>query len=1833
MQEDGVGMREDEQFGKAALLAGRCGCGGSGALRFGPLAGLLTAAAALAADRFACAMSGLIRSALRRNRACDNPRSAKPLPLRAALTALLFLALGAPGSAGAVELVTNKALSSTTASNDFQAQSFMTGADAGGYTVSSIAIRAGSVASGETTAVTIREDSGGEPGTVLATLSNPASLSGGFNTFAAPANTILAASTTYWVYVNDGIADSRIAFTTVAGDTDTGAAGWSIGNSRVSRSSETDSWSAADESLVITVNGEAVTPPDATLSALALGAGVALSPAFDAATKEYRAWVANSVASVTVTATGNDDGATVAIAGDDDTATPDTATISLDAGRNTITVTVTNGSATETYTAVVVRAAAAPTADPAALLTANVTAGNDSTGNVHGFSASPAYGAMTGRTFEVDGTTYGIDTLALSTGADLPNFAANEVGICFDTARAPDDAVRNRLVLGIGSHEIALSDSVERVPGSECHTQARPAGLDAWAWGDVALVKLDATNRAATGAPTVSGTAKVGEELTANMGNIGDPDGLPDTYPDDYDFQWVRVDGSDETDITGATAGTYTLAAADEGRKIKVRVSFTDDGGDGEALTSAAYPAGMDNTVAASGTVVLNMTVGNRYALKAGGARGPETERGYRRQSCVEESLYEPPSVSGLRQDVSRYDTCYGSMTDRSFTHEGTSYTIRAAVHYMEQGTFELEFTRAVDIDALDGVTFQIQDTTFAVSERHAEASGGSTISWVLTNWDVDVRHPEYLPPLEVVSARVTGNDGGNGAWEAGETVTVEVAFSRAVRVEGDPAVGILLDGARRDAALASGPDKAQTHRFEYTVTDADAGAKVVRVVSNSLTVDGAGFLDDLDWTAPLGFSTPGISVADVTVAEGPGATAEFTVTLAPAADEQVRVAYATVDGTAVAGEDYEMATGTVTFAPGVTQQTVSVRVYDDDVEDAGETFALVLSNPQGSHAYLARTRAAATVDNDDAGTAPLTAGLTGLPAGHGGAAFTFELAFSETLGNGFSYKALAGVDGHTSVLSVTGGQVTKARRVAQGADRNRRWLITVAPDAGAGAVTVTLPAAADCATANALCTADGRGLSADVTATVPRDAPADTPAAPFTVRFEGVPAEHDGTAAVTFRVAFSKNPEGYSYVTMRDETLAVRQGAAALDATRVRRLNKPLSDRWEVTVTPVSRADMTVRIGPFSSCTETGAVCAANDEVLANAVSWTIQGPPGLSVADARVDENTGDPVVFAVTLGRASRHTVTVDYATSDGTGSNAAVAGQDYEARSGTLTFAPGETDKTVSVPVLPDSHDEGEETFTLTLSNPAGGNAWLADAVAAGTIVNTDPMPQAWLARFGRTVAEQVIGAVEGRFAAQRTPGIEVRVAGYPLEWGATGSADLPSPVLAQPGQAPVSGWLKDRAGPGSAPGRAAVGPGGQDSRSVTARDLLMGTSFALTAGALAGGTVSVWGHGAMSRFDGRAGDLTLDGEVASVMLGADWSGGPGSKPGVAPVAGRGAWTAGLLVSRADGTGSYRDAGAGGLAATLTGLWPYGRYQMGERLTLWGVAGVGEGALELAPEGQAPLAADLDLAMAATGLRGVVLAAPASGGVEVAVTSDALAVRTSSEKVAGLAATDADVTRLRLGLEGTWRGLEAGGGALAPRLEVGVRHDGGDAETGFGLDLGGGLAWSHPASGLSAELSGRGLLTHESRGFRDRGLAGSFAWDPGQGSGHGPRLTLTRSIGSSSAGGVDALLRRETLSGLAPGDLGAGRDDLANRHLELRFGYGLPAFGHRFTSTPEAGVGLANGRRDYTLGWRLNLVQGGAAALECVLNGTRREATGANDHADPEHGVGLRLTARW
>ena len=670
----------------------------------------------------------------------------------------------------------------------------------------------------------------------------------------------------------------------------------------------------------------------------------------------------------------------------------------------------------------------------------------------------------------------------------------------------------------------------------------------------------------------------------------------------------------------------------------------------------------------------------------------------------------------------------------------------------------------------------------------------------------------------------------------------------------------------------------------------------------------------------------------------------------------------------------------------------------------------------------------------------------------------------------------------------------------------------------------------------------------------------------------------------------------------------------------------------------------------------------------------------PSLGVWDAwtreptpeQWDRGTRFPLLFDVTvpwpnvLRPRGDGTVTVRYETRDGTAvaGEDYVAGADYKHTRGTLTFEAGETRKTVEVEVWPDTHDEGVETMTLVLSDATG--AAIARAEAVGTIRNNGPIPKAWIARFGRTVAEQVLEAVEGRMRAAPAPGAEVALAGEriggqspdPGSEAGTGRG----PGQAEPGSEAerdarreegarrdtlrLADWLKGETDPEEAARR---------SRAVTPRDLLTGSSFALTAETAGKDLVSLWGRGAVTRFDGREGELTLDGEVVTGMLGAEWT--------------RGRWTAGLIVSHSVGEGGYSDGSGTGSAsgtgpgsgsgasgrveATLTGLFPWARHALSERLEAWGAAGYGAGELTVTPkkpgtdEDGATIRADLDLRMAAAGLRGVLLDPGSGSGFQLTGKTDAMVVQTSSGRGKGadggnMEPARATVTRLRLGLEasrpfalGPGSGSGAGGGeVLTPSLEIGVRHDGGDAETGFGLDLGGGLALSDPKRGLQAELRGRGLLAHESKGFRDLGFSGALAWEGKPGSDRGAKLRLTQTLGGSSSGGADALLARTTLEGLAANDNGeGGNDELKSRRLELKFGYGLSAFGDRFTWTPEIGVGLSDTGRDYSLGWRL--VRGGfggdGGSLELSFEATRRES--ANDDTPPEHEVGFRLTARF
>ncbi len=254
----------------------------------------------------------------------------------------------------------------------------------------------------------------------------------------------------------------------------------------------------------------------------------------------------------------------------------------------------------------------------------------------------------------------------------------------------------------------------------------------------------------------------------------------------------------------------------------------------------------------------------------------------------------------------------------------------------------------------------------------------------------------------------------------------------------------------------------------------------------------------------------------------------------------------------------------------------------------------------------------------------------------------------------------------------------------------------------------------------------------------------------------------------------------------------------------------------------------------------------------------------PSLSVADVTIEEDAW--MEFTVRLSAPSAGGVSVKVSTRDSTPVSA-TARKDYWPLSGrTVSFRAGETERSVGVIVFDDSHDEEAETFEVVLSDARG--AAIADGVAVGTIVNDDPMPAAWLARFGRTVAEQALDGIAGRMAADRTAGMQGSIAGQALSFdpaandnatpghaasgspasGGTGAlalADVARAFGGQSGHSGPAGFGHDAAGFGS--GFDGMQP---QSRTMTMQDVLLGSSFSLT-GATdgSGGSMAFWGRAA------------------------------------------------------------------------------------------------------------------------------------------------------------------------------------------------------------------------------------------------------------------------------------------------------------------------------------------------------------------------------------------------
>ena len=429
----------------------------------------------------------------------------------------------------------------------------------------------------------------------------------------------------------------------------------------------------------------------------------------------------------------------------------------------------------------------------------------------------------------------------------------------------------------------------------------------------------------------------------------------------------------------------------------------------------------------------------------------------------------------------------------------------------------------------------------------------------------------------------------------------------------------------------------------------------------------------------------PTLAVAGGTAAEGEGAI-EFAVTLSLASSSAVTVEYATSDVSAMAGADYQWTAGILTLPAGTTEAVIRVRVVDDDIDEADETFRVLLSN--AVNAVVGDGEAAGEIADDDLPVVEIAADRAAVEEG-GTAAFTLtragDLTGPLTVPVRVAERGVFLSDGVPSAATFAAGAATAALEAATTED---------AVDEADGAVTAAILGAASHrvgASARAVVTVadnDVRGVRVSTTALTLPEGGAGT----YTVTLETEP-----TGEVTIRMK------------MVSEDLTVTPPMLSFS---------PMTWDAPQTVTVRAAEDADAVLDP--SVTLTHAVSGGDyGGVPASPVEVRIleDDAPVLAVAGGAAAEGDGE-IEFAVTLSVASSSEVTVEYATAEGT----ARAGEDFEPATGTLTFPAGATSATIRVPVLDDDVDEADETFTVRLSHAV--NAAVGDGEAFGEIADDD-----------------------------------------------------------------------------------------------------------------------------------------------------------------------------------------------------------------------------------------------------------------------------------------------------------------------------------------------------------------------------------------------------------------------------------------------------------------------------------------------------------------------------
>ena len=617
-----------------------------------------------------------------------------------------------------------------------------------------------------------------------------------------------------------------------------------------------------------------------------------------------------------------------------------------DAGTVSVKVTASDGNGGSVSDTFDITVAADPNAHCNALDTSELWCGTLTVGVstvAYGYNAVLSFGSVAPLTFTHGGATITVNRLLYA-------------GIRFQFGMSS--------ALGAGDFSLEIGTG-----GAKRSFAMNNPGIEAdffnhglsWSANETVPVKLLLVNTPATGAPTITGTAQVGQTLTATVGDIADVDGLPDPFLTDANtsFQWIRVaTDNSETDI-GAMAGAYTLVADDQGTTIKVKVSFTGNNGFAETRTSAATaavsaaantPATGAPTITGTAQVGQTLTAGTTAIMDADGLTTPSytyqwirvaTDNSETNIASATASTYTLVAADlgttvkvrvSFTDDASNAETLTSAATAAVSASTNTPATGAPTITGTAQVGQTLTATvgTIADVDGLPNPFLTDANTSFQWvqvnlgTETNIASATASTYTLVREDWAASVRVKVAFQdaqgnsegPLTSSSVIIvkpantaaTGKPGITGTAQVGQTLTATVGTSADVDGLPNP---FLTDVNTSFQWIRVATDNTETNiasatASTYTLVDADLGTTIKVKV---------GFADNYDYDEML--------------------TSDATAVVSAAANTPATGA-PTITGTAQVGQTLTAGTTAIMDADGLTSVSYAyqwIRVATDNTD------------------------------------------------------------------------------------------------------------------------------------------------------------------------------------------------------------------------------------------------------------------------------------------------------------------------------------------------------------------------------------------------------------------------------------------------------------------------------------------------------------------------------------------------------------------------------------------------------------------------------------------------------------------------------------------------------------------------------------------------------------------------------------------------------------------------------------------------------------------------------------------------------------------------------------